>query len=53
MVDNFGGCASSGGVHHVVIYISRVEEDVDPPIVHKENCRFQAKDSLTKAVQGS
>ena len=27
---------------------SRVEEDVDPPIVHKESCRFHAKDPLTE-----
>ena len=35
------------------VWSSRVEEDVNPLTVHKESCRFYAKDSLVKAIPGS
>ena len=35
------------------VWSSRVEEDVNPPTVHKESCRYYAKDSLVKAIPGS
>lgn len=35
------------------VWSCRVEEDVSPPSVHKESCRFHAKDSLAEGIKGS
>ncbi len=34
------------------VWSSRVEEDINPPTVHKESGRFYAKNSLVKAISG-
>ena len=35
------------------VWRNRVEEDVNPPTVHKESCRFHAMDPFAEAVPGS
>lgn len=44
-----------GGATERAVWSCRMEEDVDPPTVHKKSCnvRFHAKDPLAKAIQGS